>query len=125
MSNSLQEIDDIIMFRRLIKLINKELKRKMIYDFEYMLISNSIDDVFSILEKESENYNFIKDEQLGSGIIFKGLLEEYFVCVKKYYDTLLIKEDKSDKVADKYYRKLKEPKKKATNIYNMEKIIFK
>lgn len=44
-----------------------------------------------------------------SGITFKGLLESYFISVKKYYEKLLIKEGKSDFIADKYHKKLVEP----------------
>ena len=99
----------ILDFRKIVLLINEELKSKGIYDCEYMLINNSIEDVIHVLEDQSDYYNIIKNDKYDSGITFKGLLESYFISVKKYYEKLLIKEGKSDFIADKYHKKLVEP----------------
>ena len=103
-----EQVHDILEFKELVRLINKELKSKKIYDCEYMLINNSVEDIFHVLEDNSEYYNFIKDDAFGKSS-FKNYLEQYFIIVKRYYDTLLIKEGKSDRIADKYYQKITEP----------------
>ena len=56
-----EQVHDILEFKELVRLINEELKSKKIYDCEYMLINNSVEDVFHVLEDNSEYYNFIKD----------------------------------------------------------------
>lgn len=109
MENELQQILD---FRKLISIINNELKSKSIYDCEYMLINNSIEDVIHVLENKSDCYNLIRDEKYDNDITFIGLLESYFIRVKRYYETIFIKEGKSDALADKYHKKLVEPTKK-------------
>lgn len=103
---------EIMQFRKLVKLINMELKTKKIYDCEYMLINHSVDDVIHVLETSSDNYNLIKDEFLGNGIKFLSCLEQYLSLVKKYYETLFIKNGDKDKIADKYFKKIAEPVKK-------------
>ena len=103
-----EKVHDILEFKELVRLINEELKSKKIYDCEYMLINNSVEDVFRVLEDNSEYYNFIKDDMFGKSS-FKNYLEQYFIIVKRYYDTLLIKEGKSDHIADKYFQKVTEP----------------
>lgn len=77
-------------------MINKELKSKCIYDCEYMLINNSIEDVIHVLEEQSDCYNIIRNDKYDNDITFKGLLESYFISVKQYYEKLLIKEGKAD-----------------------------
>ncbi len=95
-------------FQEVVKLINKELKDKKIYNCEYLLINNDIEDVMNIIEEQSDYYNIVKDDQYSNEIPFKYLIEKYFVLVKKYYDDLMINEGKSDNVADKYMNKMKE-----------------
>lgn len=102
------QIDTILNFREIIKQINKELFSKRIYDCEYMLINNEIEDVFHVLETESSLYLLVRDEEI-NGVSFKDYLEYYFLQVKRYYDALMIKEGKNDHIADKYFNKLTEP----------------
>lgn len=111
------KLQQILDFRKVILLINKELKSKGIYDCEYMLINNSIEDVIHVLEEQSDCYNIIRNDKYDNDITFKGLLESYFISVKQYYEKLLIKEGKSDSIADKYHRKLVEPIKDKSGNY--------
>ena len=111
------KLQQILDFRRVISMINKELKSKSIYDCEYMLINNSIEDVIHVLEDQSNYYNIIRNAKYDSNITFEGLLESYFISVKQYYEKLLIKEGKSDSIADKYHRKLVEPVKDKNGNY--------
>ena len=53
----------ILDFRKIVLLINEELKSKGIYDCEYMLINNSIEDVIHVLEDQSDYYNIIKNDK--------------------------------------------------------------
>lgn len=106
------KLQQILDFREVITIINNELKSKGIYDCEYMLINNSVEDVIHILENESECYKLVENDKYGNNITFRGLLEKYFIYVKKYYSRLLIKEGKDDEIADKYYKKLTEQTKK-------------
>lgn len=111
------KLHQILDFRKVILMINKELKLKGIYDCEYMLISNSIEDVIHVLEEQSDCYNVIKNDKYDNDITFKGLLESYFISVKQYYEKLLIKEGKNDSLADKYHKKLVEPVKDKNGNY--------
>ena len=111
------KLQQILDFRRVISMINKELKSKSIYDCEYMLINNSIEDVIHVLEDQSNYYNIIRNAKYDSNITFEGLLESYFISVKQYYEKLLIKEGKNDSIADKYHRKLVEPVKDKNGNY--------
>lgn len=111
------KLHQILDFRKVISMINKELKSKGIYDCEYMLINNPVEDVIHVLEDQSDCYNTIRDDKYDNDITFKGLLESYFVNVKQYYDKLLIKEGKNDSIADKYHRKLVEPIKDQSGNY--------
>lgn len=111
------KLHQILDFRKVISMINKELKSKGIYDCEYMLINNSIEDVIHVLEDQSDCYNIIRNDKYDNDITFKGLLESYFISVKQYYEKLLIKEGKSDSIADKYHRKLVEPIKDRSGNY--------
>lgn len=111
------KLHQILDFRKVISMINKELKSKGIYDCEYMLINNSIEDVVHVLEDQSDCYNIIRNDKYDNDITFKGLLESYFISVKQYYEKLLIKEGKSDSIADKYHRKLVEPIKDKSGNY--------
>lgn len=111
------KLAQILDFKNVILKINEELKLKGIYDCEYMLINNSVEDVFRVLEDQSDYYNIIKDDRYDSNITFKGLLESYFIVVKQYYEKLLIEKGESDFVADKYYRKLVEPVKEENGNY--------
>lgn len=111
------KLQQILDFRKVILLINKELKSKCIYDCEYMLINNSIEDVIHVLEEQSDCYNIIRNDKYDNDITFKGLLESYFISVKQYYEKLLIKEGKDDFAADKYHRKLVEPVKDKNGNY--------
>ena len=101
----------ILDFRKVMSIINDELKLKGIYDCEYMLINNSVEDVIHVLEDQSDCYNTIKDDKYDSDITFNGLMESYFIRVKQYYEKILIKEGKNDTIADKYHKKLVEPTK--------------
>ena len=111
------KLHQILDFRKVISMINKALKSKGIYDCEYMLINNSIEDVVHVLEDQSDCYNIIRNDKYDNDITFKGLLESYFISVKQYYEKLLIKEGKSDSIADKYHRKLVEPVKDKSGNY--------
>lgn len=111
------KLHQILDFRKVISMINKELKSKGIYDCEYMLINNSIEDVIHVLEDQSDCYNIIRNDKYDNDITFKGLLESYFISVKQYYEKLLIKEGKSDSISDKYHRKLVEPIKDKSGNY--------
>lgn len=104
-----EELYEINDFRKVVSMINKELHSKGIFDIEYMLINNSISDVLQILSINSNYYNLIKDDKYSNGGSFEELLKLYFEYVKKKYDDLLIQNGKNDRVADKYYDKLKEP----------------
>lgn len=112
MSNDNSTLYEILQFRKLVQLINKELKTKKIYDCEYMLINHSVEDIIHVLEDSSDSYNLIKDDVLGNGIKFSDCLERYFILVKRYYETLFIKGGDQDKVADKYFKKISEPVKR-------------
>ncbi len=103
-----RKLDKVVYFRKIIAGINDELRQRGIFDCEYMLINNSIKDVIHLLEDESKLYNYYQNTEKS----FSEYLECYFECVKKYYDNLLIKGMNTDKVADKYLKKLKEPTKK-------------
>ena len=116
LENKFQQLLD---FKKVILIINTELKAKGIYDCEYMLINNSIDDIIHILENESDCYTLIKDDKYDKEITFMGLLENYFLSVKEYYNNILIKEGNTDRIADKYHSKLVEPTKR-----NNEFIIY-
>lgn len=94
-----EKINDIFVLKQWINLINKELKSKGIYDCEYMLINNSVDDVFHVIEDNSQIYHKYRDIAFGK-TNFKDYLEQYFVIVKRYYDTLYIKEEEVDKYFD-------------------------
>lgn len=111
------KLHQILDFRKVVLMINKELKSKGIYDCEYMLINNSIEDVIHVLEDQSNYYNTIRNAKYDSNITFEGLLESYFISVKQYYEKLLIKEGKNDSIADKYHRKLVEPVKDKNGNY--------
>ena len=111
------KLQQILDFRRVISMINKELKSKSIYDCEYMLINNSVEDVIHVLEDQSNYYNTIRNAKYDSNITFEGLLKSYFISVKQYYEKLLIKEGKNDSIADKYHRKLVEPVKDKNGNY--------
>lgn len=111
------KLAQILDFKNVMLKINEELKLKGIYDCEYMLINNSIDDVFRVLEEQSDCYNMVKDDKYDSDITFKGLLESYFIVVKQYYEKLLIKEDKNNSIVNKYHRKLVEPVKDENGNY--------
>lgn len=113
MENEMEmKLQQILDFRKVMSIINIELKSKGIYDCEYMLLNNPIEDVIHILEEESDYYNMIRNDKYDNDIAFKGLLESYFVSVKRYYESLMIKEGKNDLIADKYHRKLVEPTKR-------------
>ncbi len=109
MDNELKESRD---FRQVIKLFNIELKSKGIYDCEYLLINNSIEEVFHVLEDNCECYSLVKDERYSNDITFSSVLETYFEKVKEYYQTIMIKEGSTDTIADRYFRKITEPVKK-------------
>lgn len=94
-----EKINDIFVLKQWINLINKELKSKGIYGCEYMLINNSVDDVFRVIEDNSEIYYRCRDIAYGKTKL-KDYLEQYFVIVKRYYDTLYIKEEEVDKYFD-------------------------
>lgn len=106
------ELEEILDFKKIISMINNELHSKGIFDIEYMLVNNSIGDVLQILSINSSYYNLIKDDKYSNGGSFKELLELYFEYVKKKYESLLIQDGKNDRIADKYYDKLKEPTKR-------------
>ena len=112
MSNDNSTLYEILQFRKLVQLINKELKTKKIYDCEYMLINHSVEDIIHVLEDSSDSYNLIKDDVLGNGIKFSDCLERYFILVKRYYESLFIKDGDKDKVADNYFEKISEPVKR-------------
>lgn len=114
-----KSIKEIIDFQKVVECINIELGTKRIYNCEYLLINATIEDVMHILEQQSEYYNFIKDDKYSNGILFKYLLEKYFEMVKKYYDSLMIQEGKSNKVALKYMMKMKE---NTRTIYTKENV---
>ena len=109
MGNDLYEI---LQFRKLVQLINKELKTKKIYDCEYMLINHSVEDVIHVLEDSSDNYHLIQNVVLGNGFKFSDCLEQYLILVKRYYESLFIKDGDKDKVADNYFEKISEPVKR-------------
>src|SRR5699024_9601185 len=98
--------------RKLVQLINKELKTKKIYDCEYMLINHSVEDVIHVLEDLSDNYHLIQNVVLGNGFKFSDCLEQYLILVKRYYESLFIKDGDKDKVADNYFEKISEPVKR-------------
>ena len=112
MNNNNSTLYEILQFRKLVQLINKELKMKKIYDCEYMLINHSVEDIIHVLEDSSDSYNLIKDDVLGNGIKFSDCLEQYLILVKRYYEALFIKGGDKDKVADKYFKKISEPVKR-------------
>lgn len=112
MDNDNSTLNEVLQFGKLVQLINKELKIKKVYDCEYMLINHSVEDVIHVLEDLSDSYNSIKDETLGNSIKFSDCLEKYLVLVKKYYESLFIKNGDKDKVADKYFKKVSEPTKR-------------
>ncbi len=103
------KFDEIMDFRKVISMINRELHSKGLFDIEYMLINNSIDDVICVLNDNSSYYGLIKDEKYSNGATFQDLIKLYFQYVKQKYDSLLIHDGKNDRTADKYYKKLKEP----------------
>ena len=88
MNNNNSTLYEILQFRKLVQLINKELKMKKIYDCEYMLINHSVEDIIHVLEDSSDSYNLIKDDVLGNGIKFSDCLEQYLILVKRYYEGL-------------------------------------
>ena len=49
MNNNNSTLYEILQFRKLVQLINKELKMKKIYDCEYMLINHSVEDIIHVL----------------------------------------------------------------------------
>ena len=112
MNNDNSTLYEILQFRKLVQLINKELKIKKIYDCEYMLINHSVEDVIHVLEDSSDSYNLIKDDVLGNDIKFSDCLEQYLILVKRYYESLFIKDGDKDKVADNYFEKISEPVKR-------------
>lgn len=103
------KLKEILDFRKVVKIINQELISKGMHDCEYLLINNSIEDVFHVLEDNSENYELLKNEYYSNGRQFISALECYFESVKKYYDSIMIKEGSTDVIADRYHRKLIEP----------------
>lgn len=109
-------LEEILDFRNVISILNRELKSKKIFDLEYMLINNSISDVMKVLEANSYYYSLIKDDRYSNGATFSELMEIYFQYVKSKYESLLILDGKNDRIADKYYDKLKEPTKR-NNIF--------
>ena len=102
-------LEEIIDIRKVVSILNEELKSKKIFDMEYMLINNSIEDVLEVLKDNSQCYNLIKDAAYSNGATFEEILKLYFQYVKQKYDSLLIKDGKNDKIADKYYGKMKAP----------------
>ena len=115
------ELYEILQFSKIVKLINKELKIKKIYDCEYMLINHSVIDVIHVLEDSSDSYNLIKDDILSNGVKFSELLEKYFVLVKNHYESLFIKNGDNDKIANKYFNKISEPIKSNGNYIHHDK----
>lgn len=103
------QLEEILDFRKVVSMINRELHSKGIFDLEYMLINNSIDDVMRVLNDNSDYYNFIKNDRYSNGATFQELIELYFQYVKQKYDSLLIPDGKNGRTADRYYNKLKEP----------------
>jgi len=104
-----KELKEIIYFKNLIEMLNKELYSKKIYNIEYLLINNTIEDVVHLLEENSEYYQMIKDDKYSNGVTFSNMLEVYCQLVQIKYNDLLINEGKDDRIVDKYYKKLKEP----------------
>ncbi|MBE6149053.1 MAG: hypothetical protein E7167_06195 [Firmicutes bacterium] len=103
------QLEEIVDFRNVISMLNSELYSKGIFDIEYMLINNSISDVISVLNDNSYYYALIKDDKYSNGATFEELIGVYLQFVKQKYNSLLIPDGKNDKIADKYYNKLKEP----------------
>ncbi len=103
-SNGLEEILD---FRKLIQIINDELKSRKIYPIEYLLINGSISEVMDIVRNNSYSYGLIKDDTYGTGIKFSEYLEKYCYYVKLKYEEMYVPSTIVDE--DKYYDKLKEP----------------
>ena len=103
------QLEEILDFRKVISILNNELYSKGIFDIEYMLINNSTDDVMRVLNDNSYYYGLIKDDKYSNGATFSELMEMYFQYVKQKYNSLLISDGKNDRIADRYYDKLKEP----------------
>lgn len=103
------QLEEILDLGKVIIMINNELRSKNVFDVEYMLINNSIEDVMKVLNDNSEYYHLIKDDKYSNGVKFRELLEVYFQFVKEKYNSLLIVDGKNNRVVDRYYDKLKEP----------------
>ena len=96
--------NNIMGFKNAIKLINRELKKNRMFSLEYLLINHSVSEVIKLLKESNETYNIlIEDFEMDS------FFESYFECIKKYYESIMIKEGSTDYIADKYLEKLKEP----------------
>ena len=102
----LEEIKD---FKQVVAMFNNDLHSKGMFDLEYMLINNSVEDVIKVLELNCYYYTIIKNDMYNNQATFSELLEYYFHLVKNYYNSLYIIDGRNDRVADRYYDKLREP----------------
>ncbi len=97
------DLKNIEGFKNAINLVNKEQKDKGMFSIEYLLINHSSSEVMKMLRNSNETYNILIED---FGI--DGFFESYFEYVKKYYESIMIKEGSTDNIADKYFHKLKE-----------------
>ena len=94
------ELEEILRFRKVVAMINDELKSRGIREIEHMLINETIPHVFRVLEKYSLYYQKIKEQESSNGSKFCELLECYFECVKRKYSTMFISDKKT---VDKFF----------------------
>lgn len=94
------ELEEILSFRKVVAMINDELKSRGIREIEHMLINETIPHVFRVLEKYSLYYQKIKEQESSNGSKFCELLECYFECVKRKYSTMFISDKKT---VDKFF----------------------
>lgn len=98
------DLKNVMGFKNAINLVNKEQKDKEMFSIEYLLINHSCSEVIQMLRDSNETYNIlIEDFEIA------GFFESYFEYVKKYYESIMIKEGSADHIADRYFDKLKEP----------------
>lgn len=96
--------------------INNEFKEKGMFSIEYLLINQPVSSVMNLLKESNKTFYYLCKEYN-----LYDFFNHYCDYVKRYYDSIMIKEGNTDDIADTYFAKLKEP---TNRIYPKSNIDF-
>ena len=99
--------EEVMDFRKVVNMINNELRARKIHPIEYLLINGSVAEVMDILENYNDSYSCIKDDRYSNNMKFSDLMYKYCYLVKKRYEAIFIPDNITKEQV--YFDKLKEP----------------